>query len=939
MADSNPLLHGLLIAAFGVFLVFMWQRIALDKRRIEHEQREAVLGSLVQGVVVHSAGKPLFANQAVSDMLGFHDPGEIVALSAIDELVAPRDHERVAAIREERKTIGREATMRYTITLQARDGAEVVVETFAQPITWHGIEAVQHTFFDVTERIAAERRLVAERLLADSVVDGLPGCFYMVDEYGRILRWNRQVETLTGLSASQLEGMPAESLVHPTERRSARRDFIRLLRGEPIAREFRYRRADGSYRPHLVTSVKYVMQDVVRVIGLAFDISEQKQTLAALSEREEQFRGIAEGSLQGIGIFVRYKAVFANRALARMCGFADEMQLMRDSSAMRNIAAADRKRVFDTMRAWARGERMDRSMEFDAVRRDGRTVHLRCIGQRINWFGEPAAQVAFIDITREHEAMLALRLSEEKFRRIVEDQTEFVVRWRPDGTRTFVNQAYCRYMGMSEEQLVGTSFFPNVVDDDVESLRQAYDKATVDNPVVTVQHRKIRAGGEIGWMEWHNHAIFDRQGQLLEFQAVGRDVTDRVRAEQELRRSEEQYRSLVEGSLQGIAIAQRYRIKFANRALARILGFDEPSEIVSRGRFFDLVDEDERTRVRTLTRAWLLGIPASNRGEFQARKLDGTPVTLEVQGQVIEWDGRPAIQCVFIDVTKRKEAELELQRTNESLERTVAERTEDLTAANLRLRELDQLKSMFIASMSHELRTPLNSIIGFSGVIEQEMSGPLTETQRDQIGRVHDSARHLLALITDVIDISKIEAGHMDVFVETFELESVINGALRLVRSDRNLPELEVGIRVEDKLHLRTDRKRLMQCLVNLISNAFKYTEEGEIRVRAMCVRDRVRIDVEDTGVGIAPEHLDRLFQPFERLDSHLRVRAGGTGLGLYLVRKISTELLGGEVTVRSLPDVGSCFTLEVPRELTSFRDHTGDTIRPARDLTTGEPA
>ncbi len=778
----QPLLLAALAAALLLVVAFV------QRERIRQRERERVLDGLVQGVLVHSGGRLLFANRATAELLGYPDRAAVMAVPSVDTFVAGHERERVAELRARRRGGERDATMRYTIDLVRADGREVTVETFSQPTRWRGRHAYQHTLFDVTERARLARRLAEERTLADSIIDGLPGCFFMLDGGGRVLRWNRKVEALTGRTAETLAGIPALELIDPAERRAVRRDFIRLLRGETITRENHYLAADGSYVPHLLTSVKFEMAGELRIVGLAFDISELKRTTAAL------------------------------------------------------------------------------------------------------------------------------RLSEEKFRRIVEDQTEFVVRWRPDGTRTFVNPAYCRYMGAPEEELVGTSFFPAVFDEDVERLRREYAKASPEQPVISVTHRKIRANGEIGWMEWHNHAIFDENGKVSEFQAVGRDVTDRILAEQELRRSEEQYRALIQGSLQGIAIAQRYRVVFANDAMGRMLGLADASALIARGSFFDLVAPEDRGWVRTLTRAWLRGIPSTDRGEVRAQRVDGTPITLEVLGQVVEWNGKPAVQCVFVDITQRKRAELELQRTNESLERSVEERTRDLTEANARLRELDQLKSMFIASMSHELRTPLNSIIGFSGVLTQELSGPLNDVQREQLGRVYDSARHLLSLITDVIDISKIEAGRMDPFVESFDLAALVDDALNLVRSDRNLRSLPVEVGVAAGLAVRTDRKRLFQCLANLVSNAFKYTEQGRIAIAARADGPMIEIEVADTGVGIAAQDVPRLFQPFERLDSHLRIRAGGTGLGLYLVRKIAREILAGDVTVQSEPGVGSRFTLRVAR-------------------------
>ncbi|MDJ0819670.1 MAG: transporter substrate-binding domain-containing protein [Desulfobacterales bacterium] len=237
----------------------------------------------------------------------------------------------------------------------------------------------------------------------------------------------------------------------------------------------------------------------------------------------------------------------------------------------------------------------------------------------------------------------------------------------------------------------------------------------------------------------------------------------------------------------------------------------------------------------------------------------------------------------------------------------------ELFEANQNLRALDRLKSMFIASMSHELRTPLNSIIGFTGVILQGMTGPLNDKQHDHLSRVYNSAKHLLNLITDVIDISKIEAGRIEIFRQEVNLAELVDEAVITIQPQLRDKKLTLQTSVSGELVMHTDKKRLLQCIINYLSNAVKYTESGTIAITARQIDDRVEILVSDTGIGISQEDQTRLFDAFERLDSHLRVKEGGTGLGLYLTRKLATEILGGEVLVRSREGRGSTFGLLLP--------------------------
>jgi PAS domain S-box-containing protein len=268
------------------------------------------------------------------------------------------------------------------------------------------------------------------------------------------------------------------------------------------------------------------------------------------------------------------------------------------------------------------------------------------------------------------------------------------------------------------------------------------------------------------------------------------------------------------------------------------------------------------------------------------------------------------------DFTEVRRAEAEIRQLNVELEQRVAERTRALTEANAKLQELDRLKSLFIASMSHELRTPLNSVIGFSGLLLQELAGPINDKQRDYCTRILVSGRHLLDLITDVIDISKIEAGKVQATPEALELGALLREVVAQLRPEAEGKGLLLDLAPLDSLSMYSDRRRLMQCVINLLTNAVKYTERGRIDISAEAAGSAVEITVADTGTGIAAEEMPKLFQQFSRIDTPLTRSILGTGLGLYLTRKLAREILGGDVAVSSRPGEGSRFTLRVAREL-----------------------
>ena len=225
----------------------------------------------------------------------------------------------------------------------------------------------------------------------------------------------------------------------------------------------------------------------------------------------------------------------------------------------------------------------------------------------------------------------------------------------------------------------------------------------------------------------------------------------------------------------------------------------------------------------------------------------------------------------------------------------------------------DRIKSMFVASMSHELRTPLNSIIGFIGVVLQGISGELNPVQKGQLDRAYQSSKHLLLLISDVLDVSKIEAGFLQLNIETFELKPLLIELEHAVQHLLAGKDLALGIVCTNKLKVTTDRKRLYQVLLNVLSNAVKYTEQGSVKMHVQLEGNQLVVSCKDTGIGIAESNFTKLYQPFERVESPLKIKTPGTGLGLYLTHKILTQLLGGSITVQSELGQGTAFTIIIP--------------------------
>jgi len=264
-------------------------------------------------------------------------------------------------------------------------------------------------------------------------------------------------------------------------------------------------------------------------------------------------------------------------------------------------------------------------------------------------------------------------------------------------------------------------------------------------------------------------------------------------------------------------------------------------------------------------------------------------------------------------VEKRQRAEEELRKHREHLEELVEERTAELEIAKEQAQEADRLKSAFLATMSHELRTPLNSIIGFTGIILRGLVGPLNDEQAKQLGMVQGSAHHLLTLINDVLDISKIEAGQVEIVTEPFDARAAIEKVVRTVTPLAEKKGLALVAEVAPEVdQITSDRRRVEQILINLVNNAIKFTEHGEVRVECQVSDRRLVTRVVDTGIGIKPEDMGKLFEAFRQVETGLARRREGTGLGLSICQKL-VEMLGGEIWAESEWGVGSTFTFTLP--------------------------
>jgi PAS domain S-box-containing protein len=411
--------------------------------------------------------------------------------------------------------------------------------------------------------------------------------------------------------------------------------------------------------------------------------------------------------------------------------------------------------------------------------------------------------------------------------------------------------------------------------------------------------------------------------------AIAQLFQEQKEMENRLRESEERFRHVAENIGDFIwEVDMNGLYRYTSPSVEKILGY-RPDELVGKRHFYDLFAPEGREELKAAAlkvfaaKQSFRAFPNPNiskEGKVVHLETSGTPV-LDAAGNLVGYRG------VDTDITERKRTEEELTRHEEHLEELVRERTTELVTARDEAEVANRAKSTFLANMSHELRTPLNSILGIAQLMERDPGFP--GRHRDTLKILGRSGAHLLELINDVLEMSKIEAGKMVPVITSFDLHSFLGDMEEMIRLRADQKGLKLLFKHKPPLpqYIETDLRKLRQILVNLLGNAIKYTEKGGVTLRIAfkegmdttavakpASRARLEFEIEDTGIGIAPEDMQRIFEPFVQVNPG-RTARDGTGLGLTLSRMF-VELLGGEITIRSQVGRGSIFAFDIPAKL-----------------------
>ncbi len=502
-----------------------------------------------------------------------------------------------------------------------------------------------------------------------------------------------------------------------------------------------------------------------------------------------------------------------------------------------------------------------------------------------------AALAQEIGIRREAERVL--QESEERLQDFLDHATDLIQSSAPDGTILYVNEAWKRTLGLRDEDLRGKTIADFVAPESRDSFREQVAKVFAGEIITDMRVVFLASDGSRVICSGSSNCRFEN-GRPTATRSVFRNVTEELRAEEELAQSRANLRALFESTGDAIwSVAPDHSLITFNTAYALTV------EAIT-GRAPEVGDPLSRV-VSTGDVDWFRGCfeRALSGNRFSAVRdehVDGQLRNYELFFNPIDAGTRSAGVVVFSkDITRRRRVEEALRRAKQDAE------------------EGNRAKSQFMANMSHELRTPLNSVIGFANILLKDPRERLEPKERGYLERILANGKHLLTLINEILDLSKIEAGRMELEMESVDLPRLVRETLAQMEGQVAGRPVELhGEWNEGLASFQTDAGKLKQILINLIGNALKFTERGKVSIRIISGADGstpTRIQVEDTGIGIPEDRLDAIFEAFQQADGTTTRRFGGTGLGLTISRSLCA-LLGYEMTVDSEVGKGSTFSI-----------------------------
>jgi len=906
----------------------------LEALRDSEEKTRKMFESVTDSIsVIDLSGIITEVNQRTVEIHGFSSKEEILGRNAFD-LVAPRDHKKIA--RNMRDAVKQGTIRGVEYTLLRADGSE-----FPGELSTSALQDASGKVFslitiarDITDRKQAEQALKESEEKFSKVFSSSGNAICIISFKGnKFIEANESFTRFTGYTREEIIGRSITDFdlwVHKEELEQ----WLNKLQetGHAHNVEFHSRMKSGEIRVGLASAETINIGGEPYRITVIADITERKQAAEALKESEEKFSKAFLASPDAIAI-TRLKdglVMEINDNFCTITGYSREDVINHSTSDIGLwVKASDREKMVKMIKekGWVHNE------EFEYRKKSGEIRVWLFSSEVIDIGGERCLISMSIDVTERKQAEEQLRESEERYRDLFESANDLIQAVKPDGHFLYVNRAWRKTLGYSEEEIPNLSVWDVIHPDHLADCQSVFQKVMAGEESGNIETVFLAKDGTPIVVEGNSNCHFQNDKTAL-IKGIFRDVTDRKQAAEELRKSEGKYRALVENATDLIfMIDKEDRVLSINKSATRIFR-KEPGELVGKN-IHDLFPQEVAAGFsKSLKQVF---------GKGARRTIESTMRVGEKEwwistslDPVRGYDHEVvAVIGMTRDITDRKQAE-------EALRQKMAE----LQVAYKKLKELDQLKDSFLSTVSHELRTPLTSIKSFSEILLTYDED--RETQKEFLTIISEESDRLTRLINDFLDLSKIESGRMQWETSEISVAEVIKTAINATQALAAKTSLKVKVTVSPNLPTVTsDKDRLVQVVTNLLSNAIKFTPDGgNIEVKAQTLEvgntrkkaDMVMVSVTDSGIGIAPRDHKSVFEKFKQVGDTLTDKPKGTGLGLPICKEI-VEHYGGKIWVESELGKGSTFFFSLPMAQVAGVEvpEAGEVEEPAKLVTAGE--
>ncbi len=834
-----------------------------------------------------------YVSPGIKDLIGYK-PEDLIKNKRFSykDLIHKDDRKKVNDSIQEAIKIGSQFTIRYRL-IDAQGNIKWVWEQGMGVNDYQGRHAILEGFItDVTEQKEQEEKNKEQTAKINAIVELLPDLIFIIDEKGYYIDVLADNISKLAMPPEKLIGSNIKD-VFPSQEVDRLLNLFRKCLDTKKMQTFEYQLALNGNPMFFEARISPFDKD--KVLSVVRDVTDRKENEKALIQAEKNFRRTLDESPLGMRIVSNdYKTIYANKAILDIYGYESIEELIKTPIQDR-YTPESYKEFIERKKLRKKGYKTPPEYEISIVRNDGEVRHLMANRKEILWDGVKQSLVIYRDITQQKHAEKALKESEERFRSIYQDSSLGMYRTSIDGKILMSNPALVKMLGYgSFEELAESRDLSKPKYFSKRTPRSEFVKLIEEKQELTGYEAEwVRKDGSIIHVRVSAKAIKDKNGKTLYYDGTVEDITKHKLAEKALKESEEKFKVLVENAFNGIFLMKDRYYEHVNDKFCQITGYSR-EELTSKDFDFKILStETGKGIVEKWHSARQKGVKKPAVYEAQIKTKKGEIKEVETLTMGIETEGEIKILGVIRDITERKQS----QKLKEEI--AVAKRSLEF-------------KKNFLANMSHEIRTPLTGIIGMAEILSKT---ELTSFQKDYLNSLIYSTENLREIINQILDYSKIEAGEVFIKPKVFAIETLLKNAKKLFESICN-KDIKLVLDVNPTLpdFIETDEQRVSQIVYNLISNAVKFTDKGEIFIRLKPhskVKSNndlmIRMEVEDTGIGIRKEVQKKLFKPFSQIEQGDTRNFDGTGLGLSICKELS-ELLGGEIGVESNPGEGSLF-------------------------------